>query len=173
VNLNEKKELVKDVENRFKKSQAFFVSHNNGLKAQELSSLRKELKSFNAELRVIKNTIIKRAIKDLNYDENLKNEFNGPTAITFSYGDPVLVAKSLIKVEKDTKRFLISSGSLGSKLLKYNDIDILANLPSREELIAKTVRTIAAPLTGFMTVLSAVPRNFMNVLNSIKDKKEQ
>jgi len=173
VNLNEKKELVKDVEHKFKSSQAFFVSHNNGLKAQELTSLRKELKSFNAELKVIKNTIVKRALKDLNYNENIKDEFNGPTTVTFSYGDPALVAKSLIKVEKETKRFTVSSGLLGSRLLKSSDIDVLANLPSKEELIAQTVRTIAAPLTSFMTVLTAVPRNFMNVLNSIKDKKQE
>jgi large subunit ribosomal protein L10 len=173
VNLNEKKELVKNVENKFKTSQAFFISHNNGLKAHELTLLRKELKLNNAELKVIKNTIIRRAIKNLNYDEQIKNQFNGPTTLAFTYGDPVLVAKSLIKTVKETKRFSITSGLLGNKILKSSDIDLLASLPSKEELIAQTVRTIAAPIASFMTVLSAVPRDFMNVLNAIKEKKEQ
>lgn len=173
MNLNEKKELVKQIQSKFTTSRAFFISRNQGLKADEISSLRRDLKSNQAELKVIKNTIIKLAIKDLNYGEKIEAELNGPTAIAFSYGDPVLVAKALLKVSKDTKRFSVASGLLGARVLKLSEIDALAMLPSREELIAKTVRTIAAPLSSFMTVMSAVPRNFVNVLNAIKEQKDK
>lgn len=173
MNLNEKKELVKQIQSKFSTSCAFFISRNQGLKAEEISSLRRDLKNNHAELKVIKNTITKLAIKDLNYDDKIKEELNGPTAIAFSYGDPVLVAKTLLKVAKDTKRFSVASGLLGTRVLTSNEIDALAVLPSKEELIAKTVRTIAAPLSSFMTVMTAVPRNFLNVLNAVKEQKEK
>ncbi len=172
MNLNEKKELVKSVETKFKSSLAFFISHNNGLKANEISTLRKELKASDAELNVVKNTITRLAIQSFNYDEKIKNELKGPSTVTFSYGDPVLAAKALLKVVKSTKRFSIASGLLGNRVLSSEDIDALALLPSKEELIAKTVRTVAAPLSSFMTVLSGVPRNFMNVLEAIKEQKD-
>ena len=137
-----------------------------------MTSLRREIKENGGELKVIKNTLIRRAVEDFEYNDDLKNKFTGPTAIAFSYGDPVSIAKSLIKIADSSKRMEVASGLLANKVLSEKEVNALSKLPSRDELIAKTVRTIAAPLTSFVNVLAAVPRNFVNVLTAIKDNKD-
>jgi len=173
LNLNEKKEIVQQVKSKFESASGFFVTRNLGLNAAEISTLRKDVRTAKGEFKVIKNTLTRIVLKDLGY-AGIDNDLNGPTAITFSLGDPAVVAKALIKVSKDTNNKLqVASGFLGKTVLSAKDVEMLSSLPSKKELVAKAVGTIAAPLQNFMGVLSAVPRDFVNVLTAIKDQKEK
>ncbi len=171
MNINEKKESVKQVREKFETSQAFFITHNLGLKAEEMSALRRDVKKGGGELKVIKNTLVRRAIEKFEYHKEIDGDLNGPVAIAFSYGDPATTAKSILKYVDEKNKFAIKSGIMGISKLTEAQINVLAKLPSREELIARLVRTVAAPLQNFMNVLSAVPRDCVNVLSAIKDKK--
>ena len=171
MNINQKKEKVKQVREKFESSQAFFITRNHGLAANEMSSLRREVRKSGGEFKIIKNTLVKRAIENLDYHKEVDGDLNGPIAIAFSYKDPVMVAKSLLKYVDDRNKFEVASGIMGVSKLTFKEIDTLAKLPSREELIARVVRTIAAPLQNFLGVLNAVPRDCVNVLSAIKDKK--
>jgi len=171
VNINQKKETVKQVREKFEASQAFFITHNLGLRADEMTALRRDVRKNGGELKIIKNTLVKRAIEKFEYHKDIDNDLEGPVAIAFSYGDPVGIAKSILKYVDDRNKFEVKSGIMGLSKLTCQQIDALAKLPSREELIARLVRTVAAPLQNFMNVLSAVPRDCVNVLSAIKDKK--
>ena len=171
MNINDKKQTVKEVRERFEKSQGFFITHNLGLDAGQISALRKDVRTNGGELKVIKNTLIKRAIENLEHHKEIDADLKGPVAVAFSYNDPAAIAKAILKYVDDKNKFEVKSGMLGTVLLSSSQVAALAKLPSRQELIARTVRTIAAPLQSFMGVLSAVPRDFMNVLTAIKDKK--
>jgi len=171
VNINEKKQTVQEVREKFEKSQGFFITHNLGLDAGQISALRKDVRTNGGELKVIKNTLIKRAIENLEHHKDIDADLKGPVAVAFSYNDPAAIAKAILKYVDDKNKFEVKSGMLGTVLLSSSQVAALAKLPSRQELIARTVRTIAAPLQNFMGVLSAVPRDFVNVLTAIKDKK--
>lgn len=171
MNINDKKEVVKQVREKFEASQAFFITHNLGLTAQQVTALRKDVRSNGGELKVIKNTLLKRAIENLSYHKDVDQYLVGPVAVAFSYEDPAAVAKAVLKYVDEKKRFEVISGIYGSKAISVQQITALSKLPGKKELIAQTVRTIAAPLQNFMGVLSAVPRDFVNVLTAIKDKK--
>jgi large subunit ribosomal protein L10 len=171
VNINEKKQTVTEVRERFERSQGFFITHNLGLDAGQISALRKDVRTGGGELKVIKNTLIRRAIEKMDHHADVEKDLKGPVAVAFSYNDPAAIAKAILKYVDDKNKFEVKSGMLGNVLLSSSQVAALAKLPSKQELIARTVRTIAAPLQNFMGVLSAVPRDFMNVLTAIKDKK--
>ena len=173
MNINQKKQTVQDVREKFERSNGFFITHNLGLNADEISSLRKDIRNSGGELKVIKNTLIKRAIEDKSYHSDVDPDLNGPVAVAFSYQDPAGVAKSMVKYIDDKNKFNVKVGILGASKITAAQIIALSKLPSRHELIAMTVRTIAAPLQSFMGVLSALPRDLVNVLTAVKDKKNK
>jgi large subunit ribosomal protein L10 len=171
LNINDKKQSVKLVKDKLKSSQAFFITHNLGLKSEEMNSLRKEVRKGEGELKVVKNTILRRALEDFDYKSEILDDITGPVVVAFSYGDPVPVAKAVVKIIEDKKKIEIKNGILGTNKIDAKQIESLSKLPGREELIQKFVWTVAAPLSNFMGVLTAVPRDFVNVLTAIKDNK--
>jgi len=171
LNINDKKQCVEQIKQKFDASQAFFITHNLGLRAADISALRKEIKANGGEFKVVKNTLIRRAIEGKAYSKDVDGDLNGPVAIAFSYKDPAAVAKAMVKYIDEKNRFQVMAGIMGAEKISVKDVMILSKLPSRIELITTAVRTIAAPLQSFMGVLTAVPRDLVNVLTAIKDKK--
>ncbi|MCX6112581.1 MAG: 50S ribosomal protein L10 [Proteobacteria bacterium] len=171
MNINDKKQCVEQVKQKFDASRAFFITHNLGLKAADITALRREIKANGGEFKVVKNTLIRKAIAGKPYSKDVDGDLNGPVAIAFSYKDPAAVAKAMVKYIDEKNRFQVMTGIMGADKLSSKDVIALSKLPGRDELIATAVRTIAAPLQSFMGVLTAVPRDFLNVLTAIKDKK--
>jgi len=171
LDINAKKQCVEQVKEKFDASQAFFITHNLGLKADAITALRKDIKANGGEFKVVKNTLIRRAIEGKPYSKDIDGDLEGPVAVAFSYKDPAAVAKAMVKYIDDKNKFQVNAGIMGTLKLSTKDIIALSKLPGRDELIATAVRTIAAPLQSFMGVLTAVPRDFLNVLTAIKDKK--
>ena len=123
-------------------------------------------------MKVAKNTLMRIATKDTVF-EPLHEHLVGQMAVTFIDGDPAMVAKVITKFLKDNPDtpLKVKSGMFEKMLLNEKAIEQLGNLPSRDVLLAQLLGTIAAPLTGFVTVLSDIPRKFLRVLMAIKDTK--
>jgi large subunit ribosomal protein L10 len=98
--------------------------------------------------------------------------FKGPNAIIVSQDDPVAPAKILVDFVKDNDKLEIKGAAMGGKLLSVDEVQQLAKMPSKEELLAKLVYTLNAVPTNLVNVLSGVPRAFVNVLNAVKDQKD-
>ena len=171
MNKQTKEALVAEFAEKLKSAKAAFLADYRGLNVEQANALRRKLQTIGVEYRVIKNTLLRLAAKDTDVaclDEHLV----GPTAIALATEDPVAPAKALVEFAKQNNVFELKAGMLNGKLLAAADIKALAELPSREELIAKMLGSMSAPATNFVGVQAAVPRSFVQVLAAIKDQKE-
>ena len=171
MNKQNKQDLVAEFAEKLKVAKAAFLADYRGLSVDQANDLRNKLREVGVEYRVVKNTLLRLAAKDSTsacFDEYL----NGPTAIALVNEDPVAPAKALVEFAKKNNIFELKAGMLDGKLLAVADIQALAELPSRDELLAKMLGSMSAPATNFVGVLAAVPRTFVQVLAAIKDQKE-
>lgn len=171
MNKKSKEALVEEFAEKLKVAKAAFLADYRGLNVEQANTLRRKLQGVDVEYRVVKNTLLRLAAKDT--DVACLDEFlTGPTAIALVNNDPVAPAKALVEFAKQNSIFELKAGMLDGKLLAVDDIKALAELPSREELLAKMLGSMSAPATNFVGVLAAVPRSFVRALAAIKDQKE-
>ncbi len=166
-----KEQLVAELTKKMGAAKAAFLTDYRGIDVEAANALRGELHKANVEYRVVKNTFLKLAIKGTD-NECLSEYLNGPTSLTIAKDDPVAPAKALSDFAKANKDFELKCGVLDGKLLSVAEIVALADLPSREVLLAKVLGSISAPATNFVGVLAAMPRSLVQVLGAIKEQKE-
>lgn len=143
-----------------------------GLNVKAITRLRVELRQAGIEYKVVKNTLTQLAAKELGL-KGLDTYLEGPTAIAFSKKDPVAPAKILLNFAKANKQLQIKAGLLESKVIDFNGVKALADLPSREELLSKALAGMKAPMYGLVNVLSGPMRNLTYVLEAVRKKKEE
>ncbi len=166
----DKTKIVQDLKRRYSDAEVAFLFKNKGLTVSEITEFRKQLKAAGVEVKVVKNTLSRIAVEGTDY-ASLKDFLVGPTVTLWGYKDPVQPAKTLNSLLKNQPKAEFVVGSIKGKILKLAELDKLASLPSREELIAKMLGSFKSPVSGIVNVLAGVPRSFLNVLNAIKDKK--
>jgi large subunit ribosomal protein L10 len=151
---------------------ALFLASYKGMTYEELSNVRNSIKSNGDDFRVVKNRLLKIALRNNNI-EGLDEYLTEPTACAIVFGDPASVAKDLKKFSKDFKKFDIKGGLLENSPLTKEDVIAFADLPSREELLSKMLGSLTAPARNFVSLLANIPRSLLNVLNAIKENKEK
>jgi len=166
-----KEQIVKEFKEKLEKAQTVILSNYKGLTVEDDTALRRKFKEANAEYKVYKNTLMTIAAKDLGYEE-LTNYLEGPTSVAFGYDDPVAPAKVLADFIKTHKGVEIKAGLVNGKFVTVEEIKALAELPSKEELIAKVLGSMNAPITNLVFVLSGTLRSLLYALNAVKEKKE-
>ena len=170
MNRTEKEQIVQELAQRLSETQAAFLADYRGINVDQATALRRELTQAGVEYRVVKNNLLKLAAKGTPA-EDLQSYCAGPTAIALSGDDPVAPAKILSKFAKDIEAFELKAGVLSGKLLSVADISALAALPSREELLAKALSSMNAPVSNFVGTMAAIPRSLVQVLNAIGQDK--
>ena len=170
-----KYELVKALNEKLAKTKAVFVAEYRGMTVEQSTMLRKKVREAGGELKVSKNTLFKIAMKETGLTALPDDMMKGPNVYALCYDDPVSVAKVLKEYanDKTQKAFILKGGLLETQILDLNQLMALADLPSKEALRAQVVRTIAAPLSGLVNVLSGTIRNFVTCLDQIRAKKEE
>jgi large subunit ribosomal protein L10 len=171
LNISQKKEQVKRLAKEFLESEISILVDYKGLDVLKLTDLRAQLRNEGIQMEVVKNTLLERASEGTDA-ALMKDFYKGPNAIIISKDDPVAPARILSKFAKDNDKLEIKAGALSGKLLTIDEINQLAKMPSRDELLGQLVRTMNAVPTSLVTVLSGVPRAFVNVLNAVKDQKD-
>ncbi|MEQ8253620.1 MAG: 50S ribosomal protein L10 [Smithellaceae bacterium] len=166
-----KEQVVSELQVKLKEANLGILTSFSKMNVEKMEALRKALRKSNAELKVVKNTLLNIAAKDTAFSI-LADHFKWPIAVVLSYKDPVEPTKALIDFAKKNPELEIKVGVLDGKLLDKSDITSLAELPSREVLLGKLVSVMAAVPTSLVTVLSGVPRNFVQVLNAYCDQKQ-
>jgi large subunit ribosomal protein L10 len=166
-----KEQIVSELQGKLKEAKLGVLTSFSGMNVAKMEALRTALRKSNAELKVVKNTLLGIASKETDFSI-LADHFKWPVAVVLSHKDPVGPTKVLIDFAKKNPELEIKIGVLDGKLLTRSDISALAELPSREVLLGKLVSVMAAVPTAFVTVLSGVPRNFVQVLNAYCDKKK-
>lgn len=174
MNKKQRQESVASLSEKISVSTAGFLVDFQGLNVEASNKLRKQIRTAGSELRVTKNTLLRRASQNTNF-ALLDESFSGPTGVVFIKDNPVPVIKIITKFIKDnpTLPVKIKGGLLNKKLLSAQEIDALANLPSREVLLGQLVGLLAAPARGLVSVLAEIPRKFLRVLSAIADAKQK
>ena len=166
-----KEQIVSELQVKLKKANLGVLTSYSKMNVEKMEALRDVLRKSNAELKVVKNTLLDIAAKETAFSI-LADHFKWPIAVVLSYKDPVEPTKALIDFARKNPELEIKIGVLDGKILNKSDLTTLAELPSREVLLGKLVSVMAAVPTSLVTVLSGVPRNFVQVLNAYCDKKK-
>jgi large subunit ribosomal protein L10 len=168
----EKVATVDEIATKLTAAKAIFVTEYRGLTVGALATLRGALRSAGAEHKVYKNSLARFAAAKAGLD-GLQELLVGPTALTFAGDDSVAAAKALRDVARTNPLLVLKGGALGANLLTPADVTALADLPSREELLASFAGALQAPLVRMAGLLEALPRNFAYGLSALIDKVDQ
>ena len=171
MNLEDKKKIVQDLNERFSKAAVVIVTDYKGLDVAAINDLRRRLRKEEVEYQVVKNSLMVRASQETDV-ALIKETFKGPSAVAMSYSDPIAPAKVLTEFAKDHDVFEIKVGVMDGKILELNEIKALSALPSREVLLGIFVSVLNNVPTGFVRTIAEIPRRLLNVLQAIKDQKE-
>ena len=170
MNRSEKEVIVQQLAEKLNGTQAVFLADYRGINVDQATQLRRELVQAGVEYKVVKNNLLKLAAKGT-HAEGLQDFCAGPTALALAGADPVAPAKILSKFAKEIEAFELKAGVLSGKLLTVAEIGALAALPSREELLAKALSSMNAPVTNFVGTMAAIPRSLVQVLGAIGETK--
>ena len=165
-----KEQVVSELQEKLKQAKLGILTSFNAMNVEKMEALRIALRKSNAELKVVKNTLLGIASKETDF-QILSDHFKWPVAVVLSHQDPVAPTKALVEFAKKNPELEVKVGVLDGKLLTKADIIALAELPSREVLLGRLVSVMAAVPTSLVTVLSGVPRNFVQVLNAYGEKQ--
>lgn len=172
MNRTVKQEQVELMHEKLKRAKAVFLADFRGMNVEKATTLRNELRAAAVEYKVFKNSLLELASRETDF-ECLQPYLAGPTSVAISYDDPVSAAKVLSKFAKVPQgAFVLKAGVLSGKLLDVAQIQALADLPSREVLLAKMLGSMQAPVTNFVGLLAAIPGSFVRVLEAIRVQKE-
>jgi len=171
LNRDDKLAIVSELNDSFSRASFAVVADYCGLKVSELQKIRVELKNCNSEIRVAKNTLLKRAVTDTG-NSALSDSFTGTTAVVMGYADPVAPAKVVAKFADDHKKFIIRCAALDGEKIGVEELIALSKLPTKEVLLGQLLSTWKNVPTGLVQVLTGVPRSFVYTLQAIKDQKE-
>ena len=169
LNLTEKKAVVAEVSEQVASAQAIVLAEYRGLSVTEITSLRAEARKAGVYLRVLKNTLVRRAIDGTPFS-GLSNDMVGPLMFGIS-ADPVAAAKVMNSFAKTNDKFVIKAGAMPNEVLDQAGVKALASMPSREELLSKLLGTMQAPVAKFVQTLNEVPTKFVRGLAAVRDQK--
>lgn len=170
LNLEQKKALVAEVSAQLSRAQAVVLAEYSGLRVGDMTALRAKARKAGVYLRVLKNTLVCRAVADTPF-AGLSEHMVGPLAYGIG-ADPVAVAKVLHEFAKSNEKLVIKAGAMPNFVMTSKEVANLASLPSREELLAKLAATLQAPAAKFVRTLNEVPARFVRGLAAVRDQKQ-
>lgn len=170
LNRQEKAVVIEEVSAQVAQAQSIVIAEYRGLDVASVTVLRKTARESGVYLRVLKNTLVRRALVGSAF-EGLSDQLSGPLMYAIST-DPVSAAKVLAGFAKTNDSLAIKGGALPNNVLSQEGVAALATMPSREELLSKLLGTMQAPITQFVRTLNEVPTKFVRGLAAVRDQKE-
>jgi large subunit ribosomal protein L10 len=170
LNLDDKKAVVAEVSAEVANAKSIIVAEYRGLEVVDLTILRANARKSGVYLRVLKNTLVRRAIAGTPFD-GVADKLVGPLIYGISK-DPVAAAKLLNDFAKGHDKLVIKAGSLPNYVMDVAGVKALATMPSREELLSMLLGTMQAPITQFVRTLNEIPTKFVRGLAAVRDAKE-
>ena len=169
LDLQKKEAVVAEVAKQVSTAQAIVLAENRGMPVSDMTQLRAKARASGVYFRVVKNTLVRRAVVGTPF-EKLSDQMVGP--LTYGIGgDPVAVAKVLNDFAKGYEKLVIMAGAMPGHVMSAKDVAALASLPSRDELLAKLMGTMQAPVAKFVRTLNEVPGRFVRTLAAVRDAK--
>jgi len=163
----QKKKELESLKEKIKKQKTMIFVDFSGLKVENMSQLRRALKKSDSELKVAKKTLMKLALKDAGMENDISG-LEGEIALVLGYGDQIIPAKLVYEFSKENPSLKILGGFFENQFKSAEDFIVLAQIPSKQELLARLVGSISSPITGFVRVLEANLKGLVYVLSAIK-----
>ncbi|MEQ1662767.1 MAG: 50S ribosomal protein L10 [Thiobacillus sp.] len=169
LNLEEKKAVVAEVTAQVAGAQTVVVAEYRGITVENMTQLRVQARKEGVYLRVLKNTLVRRAVADTPF-AGIADQLVGPLAYGIS-ADPVAAAKVMHEFAKTNDKFVVKAGAMPNFIMSPKDVGNLASMPSRDELLSKLLGTMQAPIAQFVRTLNEVPTKFVRGLAAVRDQK--
>ena len=172
ANVESKKLIVEEIKAKVQESKSIVFADYNKLTFLEVTALRRKFKEVNCEYKVYKNTLIRYAFHELGITD-FDDDLNGPTSVAFGT-DETGAAKVIVEAAKKYQdKIVVKSAFVEGGKVDAKGVEALAAMPSKEQLIAKMLGSLQAPISNFVGVLSAMPRSLVIALNAVAEKKAQ
>ncbi|MCU0664523.1 MAG: 50S ribosomal protein L10 [Myxococcota bacterium] len=169
----QKTQEINELRERFDRMASAVVTDFRGMDVETLNSLRNKFREASVEYKVVKNTLVKKALADKDFIGKLDGFLHGPSAVAWSYEDPAAAAKVAIKFVKDHKKLALKCAIVDGKVLDERGVESLSKLPGKNELRGKLLATFLAPATEFVRLMAAAPTNFLYVMQARKRNLEE
>lgn len=169
LSLEQKQAVVAEIAQQVQSAQTIVIAENRGVAVGDMTQLRAKARAAGVYLRVIKNTLARRAVAETPF-AGLADHMVGPLAYGISK-DPVAAAKVLSEFAKGNEKFVVKGGAMANTVMSAKDVSSLASMPSREQLLATLMGTMQAPVTKFVQTLNEVPSKFVRALAAVRDAK--
>ena len=166
-----KLDRVEEISASLSDAKSVFMTDFSGLSVEQITNLRREFRKENVEFKVVKNTLAKISAEKVGFME-IVPYLNGPTGLAIASDDPISPVRVIVDFQKKYQKPTIKGAVLEGKLLNGEEAQALKDIPTREVLLGQVVYGIASPITGFVGSLQAILRNFVYVLNAVKEQKE-
>jgi large subunit ribosomal protein L10 len=172
IRLNEKQQIVAEVNEAAKSALSAVIADYHGTAVEEMTELRKTARENNVYLRVVRNTLLKRAVEGTEY-ECLSEALVGPTILAFSQDDPGAAARVLKDFAKENEEFEVKALAVSGNLLPASQIDALAKLPTYDQAISMLMSVMLAPVTKLARTINEVPSKVTRGVAAVRDQKQE
>lgn len=170
LSFNEKQAIVSEVAEVASSAHSVVVAEYNGISAEDMTVLRAKARDGGVYLRVVKNTLARRAVEGTDF-ECLNESLVGPLVMAFSQEDPGSAARVLKDFSKENENLVVKALSVGGQLLAANEINRLANLPTKDQAISMLMSVMQAPITKLARTINEVPGKLVRTVAAVRDSK--
>jgi large subunit ribosomal protein L10 len=168
---SEKEQIIAEVKEKIERAKGMYFADFTGITVEQVTDLRREFRKVNVDYRVVKNTLVRKALESVTGYDKVIEKLVGHTAIAFSYDDPVAPAKIMKKFRDKHEKLKVKVCVLENQVFDGTHLNDIAKLPSRSELIAGIIGSIQAPISGVVGAINAVARDLVSVIDAIEKKK--
>lgn len=168
---SEKEQIIAEVKEMAERAKSLFFADFTGITVEQVNELRKEFRKSNVDYRVVKNTLARKALENLEGYDKMLNRLEMPTGIAFAYDDPVAPAKIIKKFREKNEKISLKVCIIEKVVYEGTKLDDLAKLPTRAELIAGVLGSLQSPIAGVIGAVTAVIRDLVSVIDEIEKKK--
>ncbi len=172
IGLEDKKVIVAEVGEVANEALSLVIADSRGCTVSEMTDLRRQAREANVKVRVVRNTLAKRAVQGTEY-ECTQDSFKGPSLLAFSMEDPGAAARIFKDFAKTNENFEVKALAVGGQLLEANQLDVLAKLPTRDQALSQLMSVMQAPVTKLVQTMNAVPGKLVRTVAAVRDQKEQ
>jgi large subunit ribosomal protein L10 len=171
MNKNDKAEVVSELKEMIQNSSAIYLTDYSGINVEDISKIRSEFRKEKVKYKVIKNTLFKRALEELGKYDKLADHLVGMTGYAFASDNPVAPAKIIKKYFSETEKLSLKACYIDQQFYEGKQLDMLAALPSKNDLIAGILGCLKSPASGIVGAMTAVTRNLVNVIDQVAKQK--
>ncbi len=168
---SEKDQIIAEVKEKIVRAKGMYFADFTGITVEEVNELRREFRKANIDYQVVKNTLVRKALESVTGYDKMIDKLVMSTAIAFGYDDPVAPAKIMKKFREKNEKLKIKVCVVEKQIFEGSQLDQIAKLPSRKEIVAGILASIQSPISGVVGAIGAVMRDLVNVIDAIEKKK--